>query len=175
MSWKKNHKERFWCKVDIKDEEDCWEWQGAKDRYEYGVMGRDTKVVKAHRLAYEYANGEIPEPLCVCHTCNNRGCCNPNHLYLDTPIGNNNYKIECGRQHYTRGENNGQAKLTKKDIMDIRTRVGNGERQKILASDYGVSKQAISLIVKGLRWSHKFTNEDQFWGDTPAGAEDEQV
>jgi hypothetical protein len=37
----------------------------------------------AHRLAYEFAKGPIPEGMDIDHVCRNRACCNPEHL---TPV-----------------------------------------------------------------------------------------
>lgn len=64
---------------------DCLIWTGTKDDYNYGVMQNESKVIKAHRYAWERENGPIPKGMVVDHKdhCNTL-CVNPNHLRLAT-------------------------------------------------------------------------------------------
>jgi hypothetical protein len=74
--------ERFWDKVEKRD--GCWKWTGATNHRGYGSFGWRGKVRPAHRVAYEIANGEIPEGLFIDHICRNTSCVNPEHLRLAT-------------------------------------------------------------------------------------------
>ena len=69
--------ERFWAKVNKTDT--CWIWTGAKYNG-YGVFRSDGASRLAHRMAYKWANGEIPEGEQLDHMCHNRSCVNPSHI-----------------------------------------------------------------------------------------------
>lgn len=74
---------RFSTKFKINKSTGCWEWTGAKNEKGYGTIwgGPGSKIpLKAHRLAYEFFNGAIPEGLEIDHVCKNRACVNPSHL-----------------------------------------------------------------------------------------------
>ena len=110
----------FWSKVDKRGPDDCWEWTGAISTSGYGHIGLDGKARRGHRVAWQLTNGGIPDGLCCCHHCDNRKCCNPNHLFLGTVADNNRDCEEKGRGNHPRGENHGRAKLTVMDVQFIR-------------------------------------------------------
>lgn len=100
----KSVEERFWSYVDQRGPDECWIWTGGK-ACGYGMFSLGRKSVKAHRLAYELTHGAIPAGLCVCHTCDNRPCCNPAHLWLGTNADNIADRDAKNRQ--ARGDANG--------------------------------------------------------------------
>lgn len=53
-----------------------------------------------------------------------------------------------------RGEKNGRAKLTEDEVVNIRAYYHAGRTQQSLATEYGVSKMLISLIVRRKKWAH---------------------
>jgi len=58
----------------------CWLWTGAGTGNGYGKFWVFPRMVPAHRYAYEFCVGPIPEGLEIDHLCRVRNCVNPDHL-----------------------------------------------------------------------------------------------
>lgn len=71
--------ELFASKVLIPSGGGCWIWTAyIKDGY--GQFWDGTRCVGAHRWAWEFRNGPVPDGLTLDHLCRNRACVNPDHL-----------------------------------------------------------------------------------------------
>lgn len=84
--------ERFWSKVNkdgpLWKGTPCWVWTAAKDGHGYGQFVLNGKKALSHRVAWEMANGSIPDGLEVLHLCDNPPCVRPDHLRPDTHKAN---------------------------------------------------------------------------------------
>jgi hypothetical protein len=91
--------ERFWAKVQKTD--GCWLWIAGTIPDGYGVIAikfqNGWRSVLAHRLAWEFKNGPIPEGMEVCHSCDIRNCVREDHLFLGTRLDNIRDAAEKGR------------------------------------------------------------------------------
>jgi hypothetical protein len=144
---------RFWAKVERRGDDECWEWQGGRIDNGYGVARTaDGRKTTAQRVAWEMANGPIPDGLHVCHRCDNRPCVNPAHLFLGTRLENQADMVAKGRS--PRGERQGQSVLTERLVIEIRARAQSGESQRSIAADLGVSQSCIWTVVTRKRWGH---------------------
>jgi hypothetical protein len=118
--------------VDVRGADECWPFLNARDRKGYGRVFHRGKVRWAHRVAWELANGPIPEGMWVLHSCDNPPCCNPAHLRLGTPADNAADRDARGRRRPPRGEANGRAKLSAEDVVDLRrARIRRDQRRDV--------------------------------------------
>lgn len=135
----------------------CWEWNGAKTKG-YGTLKLreiygEFKLL-AHRLSWVSFKGEsIKDGLFVCHKCDNPKCFNPDHLFLGTSEDNMKDCSEKGRT--MTGENNGNSKYKKEDILRVQEMLVAGVTGKKIHEITGVSRSHISRIGKGYTWKHE--------------------
>ena len=145
-------KERFWSKVDIRSEEECWEWKDSLAKNGYGrlnVCGKNGIKLPAHRIAKTLSMGEeIEEGMVVMHTCDNRPCCNPSHLEIGTQQDNMDDMVSKNRSVVSFG-----AAILDWDIVDdIRTSNLTGNA---LSKKYNTAKSNISMIRNNLIWKEE--------------------
>lgn len=157
---KSGWKARFFAMMDIRGDDDCWEWTGASQKSGHGHFSiHHTGDSKPHRIAYRLAFGDIPSTLCVCHACDNPPCCNPRHLWLGTKAENNRDSQSKGRgvRHgptttkRARGIANAKSKMTPEIVRQI---ILSDKNQLELSKQFGVTQTTIRNVRSGLNWGH---------------------
>jgi HNH endonuclease len=143
--------DRFWDQV-VKVGK-CWEWKSTYVVRGYGLFGLKpgTKIL-AHRFSYELLCGPIPEGLWVLHHCDNRRCVNPTHLFIGDAADNVQDMMNKGRNVAHKGEKNGNSKLKREQVEEIRKMRSEDVPRKIVASKFGISTMMVSLITSGKNW-----------------------
>lgn len=117
----------------------CWEWQLSKSHNGYGQVFFAGTTVRAHRLMYQNQVGSIPDEMIVCHSCDNRSCVNPSHLWLGTHAENIADRDVKGR---------GWKTLSESQIFDIHDMYKTGMwYQRELAEVFGVSRRTINHVL----------------------------
>jgi hypothetical protein len=140
--------EHFWAKV--KKSDDCWEWTAKRNNKGYGLFRTKPKhtwtFTTASRIAYELTYGPIPKGKWVLHTCDNRGCVRPDHLFLGTHSDNMRDMRNKGR--------GGTQILVSSDVIKIRRLRAKGIPRAIVATQFGVSIATVKNITMGKTWKH---------------------
>lgn len=135
-------------------ESGCMEWQRAIGSHGYGVVWFNGKLWTSHRLVASFIYGLHSNAFHVMHSCDNRKCCNPEHLSFGTPHENMIDKWLKGRASggSMKGESHPSAKLTESQVSEIRLAYGPGTTTSDLAKLYGVSNTTIKNIINQVSW-----------------------
>src|SRR3990167_5235797 len=154
---RKSLEERFWEKVNTKNDRGCWYWIANKNNKGYGQTSLNGKWLLAHRVSWEIHNGKIPEGLCVLHKCDTPLCVNPKHLWLGTQ--KDNIRDAIKKQRILVGEINRSAKLTTNQVKTIRELYTRRKKwpkakitQKKIAEIFNVSESLISMVAQKKIW-----------------------
>ncbi len=126
---------------------------GRAQRGGHRTMGFQGKYVGVHRIVWTLIHGD-PGELKVCHRCDVPDCINVNHLFLGTAADNNADRDRKGRHRPLRGSKNGYARLTEYQVIEIRRMLADGQAQRAIAAQFGVSQYAIWAIAARKRWIH---------------------
>lgn len=146
--------DRFLLSFEKNGRDECWPWKRPLTDGGYGQILLFGRRMWAHRASYIIFKGYIEPKMLVCHSCDNRACCNPDHLFLGTPMDNTRDMILKGRDHKScqKLENNNGSKLDKNKVVEIRRLGENGLTHKVIAQKFGVARTTISSVLRGENW-----------------------
>jgi len=139
----------------VRKTDDCWIYESSdRLRYPRIYLGSPESKVHiqwtTHRFSYELHFGPIPDGMGVCHTCDNTRCVRPDHLFLGTQADNMHDAVRKGRKNCW-----GHQKLTAENVRRLRAEyAAGGITQKALGAKYGVARNTVSQLVRGLTWTH---------------------
>lgn len=165
--------ERFEAKVSPEPNTGCWIWTGASIKAGYGYAVVGGKTVRAHKASFEHFKHKVPDGLCVCHSCDNRWCVNPDHLWLGTHKQNAEDRDRKGRLDFNKcapgwsnvgksGTEAPGAKLTPELVRQLRAEYAGRPKklyrgcaplsQRGLAAKYGIAQTTCGAILRGEIW-----------------------
>jgi hypothetical protein len=154
MKLSKHAAERFWSKVAVANEDECWLWRGWGNVEGYGRFDVDGKKPLATHIALMLAGRPrpaAPNDKALHGDCSNPRCCNPAHLRWGSGLENADDRERLQRRSPARGEANGLNRLTEDQVLAIRA---SPLSQRAAARQFGVSQTWVSKIRRGLVWTH---------------------
>ena len=120
---------RLFAKMELDGE--CWNWTGATENKGYGQIFFHGKLELVHRVSWTLHIGPIPEGWLVLHSCDAPPCFRPTHLFLGDYQDNSDDCVSKGRHQH--GETHSFAKLNRRSVVEIRSLLEAGVRQREIA------------------------------------------
>lgn len=112
----------------------------------------EQKMFAVHRLVLMAFVGPCPDGMECAHLNGNPSDNRLENLAWMTHRENESHKIIHGT--INRGHRNGQARLTREQVISIRTRRSAGETFAAIGEDFGIAESQIWQIVKGQSWAN---------------------
>lgn len=145
-------KTALWLKSKTKvTESGCWQWTAGKHGVGYAcVPAAIHKSRYGHRAMYEAVVSNIPQGMYVLHSCDNRLCINPEHLFVGSHI--DNVKDMHSKNRHRGGsmpnEKNPSCKFSDETIREIKSLRGKLSLRKI-TNTYGISETQLLRVYRG--------------------------
>jgi len=103
-----------------------------------------------HRLVLEHKQGRPVKPgYFACHSCDDRGCVNPDHLWEGTPADNSRDAIEKNRFPFVPGKIRPNRKLKPEQVREICYLLSEGISKTKIARTFAISRSQIILLARG--------------------------
>lgn len=158
-------KEKILSKIKKDEKTGCWEWQDKTEPNGYARVFMAPYRWPVHRAACWIFKGPFPQEAFICHTCDNRKCCNPDHLYVGSHKSNMEDMKKRGRYRGVppppcKGEDCKWAKITERQAIMILELYALYPTVAGIAKVTGIHRKTISDIVNGNSWRHINENSD---------------
>jgi len=140
----------------------CFEFNQSS-RNGYGLINYKGKKQAVHRLIKSLIeNRKLDRWELVCHSCDNRSCWNPSHLWIGTAAENMADMKAKGRGTVGRststwapnrkGEKNPYSKLNTAQVIEIKEMLIKGEPIGAISAKFDVNYVTVHCIAKGRTW-----------------------
>ncbi len=138
----------------IKNETGCWDWSGGFYPNGYIKMGCAPNGTRplGHRISWLIHNGDIPNDKIVCHSCDNRACTRPDHLFLGTQ--SDNIRDMHKKRRGLLGDTHTNSKLNSIQVLKIKELLNNNHTHRKIAEMFNVCRPTITNIKNGKVWAH---------------------
>ena len=143
--------DRFQAKYVINETTKCWEWCASINSNGYGTFRLDGETLGAHCVSHLLFKGPYSNQ--VLHSCDNRRCVNPDHLFDGTQSDNMKDMVAKGRRVHSglKGSRHPCARLTEEDVVKIRE---STLPMQALADQFGLTNGSIRNIRARRSWRH---------------------
>ena len=134
---------RFWKRVQVGTAKECWPWLGCVSGSGYGNFRESSgRYVGTHCKAFALTHGKLRNGFEVCHSCDNKVCCNPAHLFGGTRKDNmldmlRKKRFSC-------------VKISDQTAAEIFKRLKAGETQTAISRALGIHQTTVSRFHNGL-------------------------
>ena len=169
MDFNEKLMKRIWSHIEKTDT--CWLSKYSIKSTGYTDIGisknNTTKMYGFHRLMLFWSDQSKTAEFAdwkkwlACHTCLNKNCVNPAHLYWGTVSDNAIDSVNDGTAYFGRGVNNTKNKLTEQQVLEIRSKYakkGDKYSREItirkLAKEYEINQATLYNIVSRKLWTH---------------------
>ena len=155
--------QRFWSNIQIpKKLNDCWIWNGHKLDSGYGQFYTSQRMWRAHRFSYMSYNGIINSDVFICHSCDNKICVNPNHLWEGNHAKNMQDMVIKNRS--VSGDYHFHCKISDSKAIDIIHKIKSNyyTNTSQIIRDYNISFNTLYRILNNKRKNVKLNTEEIF-------------
>lgn len=151
---------RFLNKIEKTD--NCWLWSGNYSNNGYGQIktkkyGGKRLSISSSRYALFLKTKELKDGYFACHTCDNKKCVNPDHLFWGTPSDN---QVDCSSKFRRKSQIVRSYSECVKVINDL-SKTKNYYEIGIVAQNYGISLNTAKAVKYKTAWAwvHKKMEE----------------